>query len=539
MNYRQFKLKDTLFAFLFSLFLLHTTDGKAQDVGTNVTKGVDPDSKEGISAVKGLVQSGDNEPLAGVSVTVRNTKTNYSSGTTTDNSGMFTFPKLPSGGPYTFTFSAVGYEGQTLSGYNIKDNASLSLAIKLISTTKTMEQVVVVGYGTQKRKDLTGSVATIGNRDIREQTVARVDQALMGKMAGVQVKPVSGEPGAPPQIRIRGVGSISASVDPLYVVDGFPVASIQMLNPNDIESIDVLKDASATAIYGSRGANGVVIINTKRGRTGKPVITFDTYAGFQRIAKVPVYQTALEEAQHYYDGIRNRNLDEGNDVSGDPLRWKQAVPITVLEVLAGKQPTQPGATLNFRDHIWEILQDAPMQQYQLGATGGSENVKYALSGEYLNQDGIVINTNYKRFSARANIDARLSDKLNVKMNLNPSYTQKHNVGGPGADQVAADGSRGSDIIYNAIQIPMYYKLTEDDGSYFPFGDGLDAVVSTQNPLALAREVQRNQKAMGFLGNISLDYSILKQLRLNVMLGINLMDVKGMYFKPKMAAFNNN
>lgn len=491
------------------------------------------------SLIKGIVKGINGDPLDGATVAIRNAKTNFTLGTKTDATGVFTLSRVPAGGPYSFTFTMVGYEAQTLSGYTIKVDATLTLAIDMKISSGNLDQVVVVGYGTLKRKDLTGSVGTVNSRDITEQTATRVDQALMGKLPGVQVKPVSGEPGAAPQIRIRGVGSISASVEPLYVVDGFPVASIQTLNPSDIETMDILKDASATAIYGSRGANGVVIINTKRGKAGKPAFTFSTYAGFQRIAKVPKYQTALEEAQHYFDGIRNRNIDEGNPITGDPLTWKQAVPITILEVLAGKQPTQPGATLNFKDHVWEVLQDAPMQQYQLGASGGTESVRYALSGEYLNQDGIVINTNFKRFSARANIDAKLSNRLTVKMNLNPSFTVKKNIGGAGADQVSSDGTRGSDIIYNAIQIPTYYSLLSPDGSYFPFGDGLDAVVSTQNPLALAKEVQRNQKAMGFLGNISADYQLLKSLRLNVMLGINMMDVKGMYFKPKLPAFNNN
>ncbi|MBD0367080.1 MAG: carboxypeptidase regulatory-like domain-containing protein, partial [Flavisolibacter sp.] len=228
MNCNQLKLKGYLLALPFCLFLLHAFNGTAQEVET---KGAN--QAEGASAVRGLVQSSTNEPLAGVSVTVRNTKNNFTSGTTTDNAGMFTFPKLPSGGPYSFTFSAVGYEEQTLSGYNIKENISLSLAVKLMASTKTMEQVVVVGYGTQKRKDLTGSVASVGSKDIKELAVTRVDQALSGKVAGVQVKAVSGEPGAPPQINIRGIGSISAGTGPLYVVDGFPTSNIETLNPND------------------------------------------------------------------------------------------------------------------------------------------------------------------------------------------------------------------------------------------------------------------------------------------------------------------
>jgi TonB-dependent SusC/RagA subfamily outer membrane receptor len=232
------------------------------------------------SVVKGVVLDGAGQPLAGVSVIARNTKTNFTTGTSTDNAGNFTFPRISSGGPYTFTFSTVGFEDQTLSGYSVKDDNPLSLNVKLKSTVASLEQVVVVGFGTLKRKDVTGSVASIDADKIRDLALTRVDQALQGKMAGVQVKPSSGEPGAPPQIRIRGIGSISAAADPLYVVDGVPVGSIQILNPNDIESIDVLTDASATAIYGSRGSNGVVIVATKRGKAGKTILSFDTYSGF-------------------------------------------------------------------------------------------------------------------------------------------------------------------------------------------------------------------------------------------------------------------
>ncbi|HTE28200.1 SusC/RagA family TonB-linked outer membrane protein [Flavitalea sp.] len=491
------------------------------------------------SLVKGIVSNSSSAPLSGVSVVLRNTNTNFTSGTSTDSSGTFIFSGLPAGGPYSFSFSAVGYEAQTLSGYNIREQITLSLVVQMKSTSETLNDVVVVGYGSQKRKDLTGSVSSVSAESIKDLALTRVDQALLGKVAGVHVKPSSGEPGSPPQIRIRGVGSISAGSDPLYVVDGVPMASIQAINPNDIENIDVLKDASATAIYGSRGSNGVIIVNTKRGKSGKAVFGFDTYFGFQKIAKVPEYQTAMEEAQHYLDGIRNRNIDENNPVTGYPTTWIQAVPITIMEILEGKIPTNPGTTNIFTNHLDEVTQTAPMQQYQLTARGGTENVKYALGGEYLNQDGIIINTNYKRYSARANIDVKVSKRMALKMNFNPSYTDKTNIGGPSVDEIGSNGGRGSDIIYNAIQIPQYYSLTNPDGSYFPFGDGLDAVVSTQNPLALAREVIGRQKQTGFLGNISAEYAFTPALKLNVLLGVNMMNIKGMRFKPMLPAFNNN
>lgn len=346
--------RATLFALMLLLFILNSVNLNAQSS----------------SVVKGVVQNNNNEPLSGVSVIIRNTKTNFTSGTSTDSSGSFTFSRITAGGPYSFTFSNVGYEDQTLSGYNIKENITLSVVVKLKSNMATLDQVVVVGYGTQKRKDLTGSVASVRSSDIKDLAVTRVEQALLGKVAGVQVKPVSGQPGAPPQIRIRGIGSISAGGDPLYVVDGFPTDNIQTINPNDIESIDILKDASATAIYGSRGANGVVIINTKRGKSGKTNITFDTYYGWQKVLRTPEFLTVQEQASYYYYGVRNQNIDAGKDVSGDPLKWFYQVPVTIMDVIEGRNTTNSNA-------YNEIFQVAPQQSYNLSARGGNETVKYS------------------------------------------------------------------------------------------------------------------------------------------------------------------
>ncbi|MEX1241896.1 MAG: TonB-dependent receptor [Cyclobacteriaceae bacterium] len=478
--------------------------------------------------VTGVVTDENSAPLPGVNVLEKGT----TNGTATDASGNFTLNV--EGESSILVFSFIGY-----ANVEMPVGAKSVINVSLQPSVQSLEEIVVIGYGTVERKDLTGSVSSVGSQQIREQAATRVDQALLGKLAGVQVKPVSGEPGAAPQIRIRGVGSISAGSGPLYVVDGFPIESIQTINPNDIESIDVLKDASATAIYGSRGSNGVIIINTKRGKEGKPTITYDTYYGFQQISKTPVFQTGLEQAQHYFDGVRNKNIDEGNDVTLPVEQWKVPVPVTLVQVLSGQPTTEPGASNVFREHLDAVLRTARMQQHQLTASGGSETVKYVIGAEYLDQDGIIINSNFKRYSARANFDAKLSDKLTVRMNLNPSFTVKHNVGGPGRDEIGSDGSRGSDVVYNSLVIPQYYSLYNADGSYFPFGDGLDAVVSTQNPVALAKEVIKNQKGMGFLGSLNAEYAILKDLKLNVMLGTNLMNIKGMRFKPQLPAFNNN
>ncbi len=488
------------------------------------TSGINAQVRPGL--IKGIVTNDDGDPLPGVSVTVKNTKTNFTAGTSTDSSGIFTFSRVSPGGPYTFIFSTVGYESQPMYGYNIKEDITLSLAVKMKQNASNLDQVVVVGYGTLRRKDLTGSVASVGAKEIKDLAVTRIDQALLGKLAGVQVKPVSGEPGVAPQIRIRGIGSISAGAGPLYVVDGFPTANIETLNPNDIETLDILKDASATAIYGSRGSNGVVIINTKRGKAGKPTITFDTYTGWQKVAKRPEFMTAMEQARYYYDGIRNRNIDEGRDVSGNYSTWFRKVPQEAIDVLEGRNTYDV-------DALDEVLRTAPQQQFQLTATGGNENIRYALSGEYFTQEGIVINSGFKRYSARANIDALLSKRLTVKVNLNPSFTDSRNVPTAGAGTGPNDG-----IIAQAIIVNPWYPLIDSTGNYFAFSN-LAGSSNATNPLALANEIKAGQKGIRLLGNINAEYKILDELRLNVLLGSNLYSSRGRRFKPQLPAFFND
>ena len=478
------------------------------------------------SLIKGLVQSSDNDPLAGVSVILRNTKSNFTLGTSTDSAGNFSFDGIAAGGPYSFTFSTVGFETQTLSGYNIKEDITLSLLVKMKATSASLDQVVVVGYGTQKRKDLTGSVASVGTKEIKDLVVTRVDQALLGKVAGVQVKPVSGEPGASPQIRIRGIGSISAGAGPLYVVDGFPTTNIETLNPNDIETLDILKDASATAIYGSRGSNGVIIINTKRGRSGKATIGFDTYVGWQKIARRPHFMSAMEQARYYYDGIRNRNIDEGRDVSGNYSTWFRKVPTEVIDVLEGRNTYDV-------DALDEVLRTAPQQQFQLTAMGGTDNIKYAISGEYFDQDGIVINSNFKRYSLRANFDAQLSKKFTLKFNLNPTFTNSSNVLAAGAGTGPNDG-----VIAQAVIVNSWYPLVDAQRNYFAFS-GLAGSSNATNPLALANEIKANQKGLRMLGNINAEYKISDALKFNFLFGANLMSSRGNRFKPQLPAFFND
>lgn len=343
--------------------------------------------------IQGTVTDEKGASLPGVSIVLKGSQ----KGTSTDAEGRYRLD-VPNTAAILI-FSYVGYLPQEVS---IGNQTTVDVALK--ADDKSLEEVVVVGYGTVRKKDLTGSAGVVSSKEVRDLGVTRIEQGLAGRVAGVQVKAVSGEPGAAPQIRVRGIGSISAGASPLYVVDGFPTDNIQTLNPNDIETLDILKDASATAIYGSRGSNGVVIINTKRGKSGKAVISLDTYYGWQKVSKVPIMKNSREQAQFFYDGMRNKNLDAGRPVTGPPASWATPVPAIIMDVLEERNTTDENS-------LDKILITAPQRQIQLSAAGGTDNVRYAVSGEYFNQDGIIINSGFKRYSLRTNIDAQLSKRL--------------------------------------------------------------------------------------------------------------------------------
>ncbi|GAB4044336.1 SusC/RagA family TonB-linked outer membrane protein [Spirosoma litoris] len=466
--------------------------------------------------VQGKVIDEKGEGLPGVSIVIKGTQ----KGTTTDAEGMY---KLDVPNPAAILiFSFVGYLPQEVT---VGNRTVVDVTLK--TDNKTLDEIVVVGYGTVKKKDLTGSVGVISSKEVKDLGVTRIEQGLAGRVAGVQVKAVSGEPGAAPQIRVRGIGSISAGAGPLYVVDGFPTDNIQTLNPNDIETLDILKDASATAIYGSRGSNGVVIINTKRGKSGKANITLDTYYGWQKVSKVPIMKNSLQQAQFYYDGMRNKNLDAGKDVTGPPTAWFTPVPAIIMDVIEGRNTTDENS-------LDKVLITAPQRQIQLAATGGSENIRYAVSGEYFNQDGIIINSGFKRYSLRTNIDAQLSKRLSLKLNFNPSYTDQRSLPSTG---VSGGTASTLGIVASTLQIHNFRPLLDANGNYFNYA-GLADMADIYNPLAVAKETITSQKGLRLLGNINLDYQIMDGLKFNVLIGGSLISGKGMYFRPQRVYFAN-
>lgn len=438
--------------------------------------------------VSGRVTSETGEALPGVSVVIKGSPR----GTTTDAQGNYQI-NVPNANT-TLVFSFVGYLSQELV---VRNQSTIN--IQLVPDTKSLNEVVVVGYGQVKKSDLTGAVATVPVDEIRKVAVTSLDQALQGRAAGVQITQNSGAPGGTTSIRIRGGNSIQGDNEPLYVIDGIPFKNdgassgssfnvLSTLNPSDIESMSVLKDASSTAIYGSRGANGVVIITTKRGKAGKSTINFDTYYGVQNVRrKYPVLN-----AREYAQFVNDANTNEGR-----PGIYSQA------------QIDAFGVGTDWQD---EIFRQAPISNYQLSISGGDERTQYAVSGGYFKQNGIVVNSDFDRYSFRVNLDRKLTNKIKVGNNLTVNRTL--------TNQSRTDGDLGSSgqVTMAALQFPPILPVRSADGSYLLNDPALS--FTADNPVALARDSKNRNTAYRVFGNVFGDYQIIDELSLRVSLGID-------------------
>jgi len=334
-------------------------------------------------SVTGKVTGGSDEALPGVSVTLKGT----SRGTTTDNNGNFTLT-VPENG--TLVVSYIGYVAQ-----EVPVNSQSVINVKLVASTKVMDEVVVVGYGTQRKRDVTGSVASVSGAEIAKQPVLTATQAIQGKVAGVQIIS-SGDPNSNPTVRIRGVGTMLGGASPLYVVDGVITDDIRNINSADITSMDILKDASATAIYGMRAANGVLLITTKKGKTGKMVISYDGFAGVKEIAKL----VNMAGAKQYANYVNEANVYYGD---GDSL-------VSSAQLAAG------GNT----DWYDAILKRSLQQNHNLSISGGGDKVNYFLSAGYITDGGIIKTNNFKRFTLRSNNEYKISSALKLSTLLSYS-----------------------------------------------------------------------------------------------------------------------
>lgn len=340
-----------------------------------------------------MINDEQGETIIGASVIIKGEDT----GTTSDMDGRFTL-EAPEGA--ILVISYIGYHTQ-----EVKVRKRSLLRVVLKEDNQLLDEVVVVGYGTVKKSDLTGAVSGVSNRQYKNQPVQRVENILQGRTPGVEVTATSGMPGASMKVRVRGTTSINKSSDPLYVIDGIISSSgLDGINPSDIQSMEILKDASSTAIYGSRGSNGVILITTKQGSEGKAQVTFDASIGLSTVRK----QYDLLNAYEYATAL--------NDIRGSST-------ISAEDLEAYKNGTKG---INWTDLL---TRTGITQDYRLAISGGNEKVKYLISGNVLDQEAITIMSDYKRYGIRANIDSEVKPWLTISAKLNASSLHKHNEGG--------------------------------------------------------------------------------------------------------------
>ncbi len=377
---------------------------------------ITPVNQQQEKKVTGKVTDSDGNPLPGVTVIIKGT----SKGTVTGPEGQYNLNNIPDGNTI-LVFSFVGMRSQ-----EVQVGEQTKIDVTLATDAIGIEEIVAVGYGTMKKANVTGALTGVKEESLQERAVTNVDEALAGQMAGVRIQQANGVPGEKSIIKIRGVNSINSGNEPLYVVDGITISDLTSVNIDDIESIQVLKDASSAAIYGARGANGVILVTTKSGTHGKPVITFDSYLGVQQAEKL--YEVMNKEQLTDYV-VWARNEAYRREVGGDPSTpWAERP--SKYQIPQNWIDDWDNNLANLPDNNWqdEVYRNALLQSYQLSVAGGTDKTKYFFSGRFFDQEGIVIETGMQRTSFRAKIDTELNKRLRVGINLAPTFSTYNTSG---------------------------------------------------------------------------------------------------------------
>lgn len=390
------------------------------------------------SQVNGTVVDETGTPIPGVSVLLQGT----TRGTTTDLDGKYTI-EAPSSGVLIFSFIGYTPVEETVGNRSIID-------VRLEPDLSDLEEVVVVGYGTQKKSQLTGAISSVGNKEIQELPITDARQALQGRAAGVDVTQAGSKPGTAPQVRIRGRRSFNASNEPLYVIDGIPtVGGLEDINPQDITSMEVLKDASATAIYGSRGANGVVLITTKRGSTGKTVVSVDSYYGIsEELGRIEVF-----DGPGFAEYKRESRRATGNYPDGPATPDADATlfePVELESIALGRST----------DYIAGLMRTGSIQSHQVSVSGGNQKTSFFVSGNYFRDVGVIKNQDFTRGTFRINLDHQINDKLRIGTSTLVTYSKRN--------------GENFNPLGGALQENPLGKPFEDDGPliFLPTSDGL-------------------------------------------------------------------
>ncbi len=432
--------------------------------------------------VSGVVMGNDGEPLMGVNVVEKGT----TNGTITDLDGKYTLNVGPNA---VLQFSYIGYVSS-----DIAVNGQRTVNVTMKEDSQNLDEVVVVGYGTVRKADLAGSVSVLDNKAFKDQPIKQVSDALQGRVSGVQVQS-SGVPGGTVKIRVRGSGSINRSNDPLYVIDGIVRESgLTGLNPDDIQSMQILKDASSTAIYGSRGANGVVLITTKTGKANTRQITFDAQITAGTVAKRYDTLNAYEFATLY-------NTYRANTFSSDQL-----------------SAFQRGGGTNWQD---EIFQTGITQDYKVTFSGGSDKTQYIVSGNYVGQEGVVIENDNKRYQARANVTSQITDWLHMTADVNASHNVRHS-----GDFSAAK----SNIVTQAMNYSPVTSIFNEDG--MTYARDKYSSLTNFNPVGRLKEEMGETMQDIVNAHVDLRFNILPGLTFTTSNGIDYSDAKGYSFGTK-------
>lgn len=441
--------------------------------------------------VKGIVKDTEGEPMIGVSIVIEGT----SKGVITDLDGRFWIQDVPKEAKLKITY--VGYKEQNIIPYG-KDN----LTIIMQENDQTLGELVVVGYGIVRKSDLTGAISSIGTDKLKERSGANVMSSLAGQIAGVQIQQVQGAPGSAPAIKIRGTSTITAGTNPLYVVDGYPIENfdISTLNPDDIAQMEVLKDASSAAIYGSRGANGVVMVTTKQGESGKTRVDANFEFGFQKAEHTIKMMDSQQFIQYYIDAHNNSWIAQGGKAN-DPNSVRPANYQIPEQFLNNPE--------SFNTTDWQdiLLRTAPTKQYQVAISGGSQNTKFRLSGSYLDQDGIIDRSFYRRFTFRSNVTHDINSHVTIGMNMAASYVNRRLYGTDGkADCVSL--SQQSDPIFPIINERGTYGPTDPNSEWHQYQS---YNLQLWHPYAVTREISKKDKTINGMINAYVQWNIIKGL----------------------------
>lgn len=432
--------------------------------------------------VSGTITNETQEPIPGVNILIQNT----TRGTISDIEGKYSIEVSEENS--VLVFSMMGFETQVIDskGRSVID-------VVLVEDNKLLEEIVVVGYGTMKKSDLTGSIESIDNEELSKRAVISADQALQGKVSGVQITQLDGTPGGKVSVKIRGIGTIGNS-DPLIIVDGMEVDNLNSVNPNDIASMEVLKDASA-AIYGSRAANGVILITTKQGEKGKSNVGVNIRTGVSEVWKRLDLLNAKEFAEVQNASRAADRLDP---------KW---------------DPDTLGTGTDWPDAMFQM---GKLIDLNLSVSGGNENSSYAISGGYLAQEGTMINTNYERFTLRINGQNQATKRFKIGNTLNISKDQKN--------YITNDNEWNGRLIgatWNSPTIPIY----NEDGSWAGYRNKYEGTTETTNTVAMATLEEQSNELFNVTGNVYAEYDFTPHLKFRTTFGVNVNNSNWRYFLP--------